>query len=53
MDLKPEQVYCPWTENFDIWFAKKRTVIMKADVNPVFFLKPNLKGKDIHIMVAS
>jgi len=45
MDLKPEQVYSAWTENFGTWFAKPGTLIMDPKVNSVFFFETEFEGK--------
>lgn len=39
MESGPDVLYKAWTEQFDQWFAAPGTLIMKAEVNEVFFFE--------------
>ena len=39
MESPPSLLYKAWTELFDQWFAAPGTVVMKAEVNEVFFFE--------------
>lgn len=39
MIASADVLYRAWTEQFDQWFAAPGSVIMKGEVNTVFFLK--------------
>ncbi|RAL24175.1 SRPBCC family protein [Thermoflavimicrobium daqui] len=39
MVASPEVLYRAWTEQIDRWFAASGTVLMKAEVNSVFFFE--------------
>jgi len=43
MTASPAVLYGAWTEQFDRWFAAPGTVLMKAEVNAVFFFETQYK----------
>jgi uncharacterized protein YndB with AHSA1/START domain len=43
MDSSPDVLFEAWTEKFDEWFAAPGTLIMKAEVNSVFFFETVFK----------
>lgn len=43
MKSSPEVLFKAWTEKFDEWFAAPGTLIMKAEVNSVFFFETVFK----------
>jgi uncharacterized protein YndB with AHSA1/START domain len=45
MDASPDVLYRAWTEQFDRWFATPGTLLMKAEVNFVFFWEVQHEGK--------
>lgn len=44
MDSSPEALFRAWTEQIDYWFAAPGTVIMKGQVNEVFFFEVQHEG---------
>ena len=46
MESKAEVLYQAWTEKFDEWFAAPGTLIMKAEVNSVFFFETLFKTEE-------
>ncbi len=45
MDSRPDVLFQAWTEQFDNWFAAPGTVLMKGEVNSVFFFETHFEGK--------
>ena len=45
MTLSPHVIYRAWTEQMDRWFAASGSVLMKAEVNAVFFWETEFQGK--------
>lgn len=45
METPLDVLYKAWTENFGDWFAAPETVIMKAEVNSVFFFETHFDNK--------
>ncbi|MGA2509529.1 MAG: SRPBCC domain-containing protein [Candidatus Acidiferrales bacterium] len=45
MNASPDVLYRAWTEQFDRWFAAPMSVLMKAEVNAVFFFETYFQGK--------
>jgi uncharacterized protein YndB with AHSA1/START domain len=44
MMASPSALYRAWTEQFDIWFAIPGSVLMKGDVNSVFYFETSFEG---------
>jgi uncharacterized protein YndB with AHSA1/START domain len=44
MPIPADQLYRAWTEQFDQWFAAPGSVIMKGEVNSVFFFETEFQG---------
>ncbi len=44
MPFPPDVLYRAWTEQFDLWFAKPGTVLMKGEVNAVFYFETAFDG---------
>lgn len=45
MDAPPGVLYRAWTEQLDRWFAIPGSVLMKAEVNGVFFWETQFEGQ--------
>jgi uncharacterized protein YndB with AHSA1/START domain len=45
MKAAPDVLYRAWTEQIDRWFAAPGTVLMKAEVNEVFFFETIYQGE--------
>jgi len=44
MDASPDVLYRAWTQQFDRWFATPGTLLMKNEVNAVFFWEVDHEG---------
>ncbi|TPG92111.1 SRPBCC domain-containing protein [Brevibacillus laterosporus] len=45
MDSSPNVLFQAWTKQFDHWFAAPGSVLMKGEVNTVFFFETHFEGK--------
>jgi uncharacterized protein YndB with AHSA1/START domain len=45
MAASPAALYRAWTEQFDLWFAIPGSVLMKAEINSVFFFETHFQGE--------
>lgn len=46
MESSPNALYKAWTEEFDSWFASPGTLLMKGEVNSVFFFETVFKTEN-------
>ncbi|MBN3543959.1 SRPBCC domain-containing protein [Fictibacillus barbaricus] len=45
MDASPDILFQAWTKQFDLWFAAPGTLLMKGEVNTVFFFETIFEEK--------
>ena len=45
MKAAPDLLYRAWTEQFDRWFAAPGSLLMKGEVNAVFFFETHFEGE--------
>ncbi|MDP4161026.1 MAG: SRPBCC domain-containing protein [Bacillota bacterium] len=45
MPFPPKLLYRAWTEQFDLWFAAPGSVLMKGEINAVFFFETSFEGQ--------
>ena len=45
MAASPSVLFRAWTERFDLWFAHVGSVLMKAEVNSVFYFETHFEGE--------
>jgi len=44
ISFPPNVLYRAWTEQFDLWFAEPGSVLMKGEVNTVFYFETAFEG---------
>jgi uncharacterized protein YndB with AHSA1/START domain len=44
MTNAPDVLFHAWTQQFDVWFAAPRTVVMQGEVNTAFFFETHHAG---------
>jgi len=45
LNAAPSALFRAWTEQFDLWFAAPGSLLMKAEVNAVFFFETHFEGQ--------
>ena len=45
MNAPSTALFRAWTEQFDLWFAAPRSLLMRAEVNAVFFFETQFEGQ--------